>query len=213
MMRQLFAALSFAVLGLTSAVAADLQVGKEYTIIDPPMASTTPAGKVEVIEFFSYGCPHCKSFNPLIALWSAKLAKDVSFRKVPITFGRPAWARLASIFYSLETTGDLSKLEPLVFKALHDENANFNSDEAIVNWAGGKGADPKKVEAALGSFSLQSQIRRGDQEAQMAKITGVPAIVVGGRYLVRNDGANGYEDLLRITDELIAKVRKERGGK
>ncbi len=193
--------------------AADLQVGKEYTLIEPPVASTAPAGKIEVIEFFSYGCPHCRDFNPLVSTWVGKQPKDVSFRKVPISFGRPAWARLASIYYALESTGDLGKLENAVFKAIHDERVNFNSDESIATWAGSKGADAQKVANAIASFGMQSQIRRGDQEAQNAKISGVPAIVVAGKYLVNNAAANGYDDLLRITDALIAKARQERAGK
>ncbi len=212
-MRHLLAGLSMIIAFAAHAAPEELQVGREYTVIDPPMAQTAPTGKVEVIEFFSYGCPHCKEFNPLVSAWSAKLPKDVAFRKVPITFGRPAWARLASIHYALETTGDLAKLEMAVFKALHDERINFNSDESIVSWAASKGADGKKIEAALSSFGLQSQIRRGDQESQAAKIAGVPAIVVGGRYMVNNNAIKNYEDLLRITDALIVKSRQDRGGK
>lgn len=193
-------------------LAAELLAGKHYTVIEPPIASAAPAGKIEVIEFFSYGCPHCKDFSPLINQWAAKLPKDVSFRRVPVSFGRPAWEKLASIYYSLETTGNLAKLDEAVFKAIHDEHVNFSSNESITTWAASKGGDAKKIGEALDSFSMKSQIRRGDQEAQAAKIGGVPALVVGGRYYINNAEAKGYDELLRLTDDMIAQVRKN-GGK
>lgn len=193
------------------AFSADLQAGKQYTVIEPPLASNAPAGKIEVIEFFSYGCPHCKDFSPLITQWAAKLPKDVTFRRVPVSFGRPAWEKLASIYYSLETTGQLAKLDDAVFRAIHDERVNFSSNESITTWVASKGGDAKKVGEALDSFGMKSQIRRGDQEAQAAGINGVPALVVAGRYYIKNTEAKGYEDLLRFTDEVIAQVRKNSG--
>lgn len=199
------------ILGLT-AHADELEAGKHYTLIDPPLASTAPAGKIEVIEFFSYGCPHCSDFNPFVSAWSAKLPKDVSFRRVPVSFGRPAWEKLASIHYALESSGEMAKLDAAVFKAIHQERANFNSNEAITTWVAAQGGNAKRVGDALNGFSMQSLIRRGDQEAQSAKINGVPAIVVAGRYYVNNSAVKGHDELLRITDALIAQVRKN-GGK
>lgn len=203
----------FALIALLVPVAhgQSIEVGKHYTLIEPPLATSAPAGKIDIIEFFSYGCPHCADFSPAINAWAAKLPKDVSLRKVPVSFNRPAWARLASIYYGLEMTGDLARLDADVFKAVHHDRVNFNSDETIATWVGGKGGDARKMSEALASFGMQSRIRRGDQEAAAARITGVPAIVVGGRYLVNNAGATGYDDLLRITDALIVKARQ--GGK
>ncbi|MBK6636681.1 MAG: thiol:disulfide interchange protein DsbA/DsbL [Rhodocyclaceae bacterium] len=209
MMRRLnfFIAVFFAMLTLPS-LAQEVELGKHYTLVEPPLASSAPAGKIEVVEFFSYGCPHCADFHPIVNIWANKLPKDVSLRKVPVSFNRPAWARLAAMYYSMESSGDLAKLESALFKALHQERATFSDDQAFVTWAGGKGGDTKKISEALAGFGMQSRIRRGDQEATAARIGGVPAIVVGGRYLVNNSGANGYEDLLRITDALIAKARQ-----
>jgi thiol:disulfide interchange protein DsbA len=188
--------------------AADLQLGRDYTLIEPAMPQSNP-GKIEVIEFFSYGCPHCNEFNPLIKEWAAKAPSDITFRKVPITFGRPAWAKLASIYYALEATGDLAKLDSAVFTATNVDRVNFNNDEKIVEWAVSKGVNAKKFSDALSSFSMQSQLRRGDQDASAAKVSGVPAIVVAGRYLVRNEGASSYADLVRLTNDVIAKARQE----
>jgi thiol:disulfide interchange protein DsbA len=188
--------------------AADLQLGRDYTLIEPALQQSNP-GKIEVVEFFSYGCPHCKDFDPLIKEWAAKAPSDVVFRKVPVTFNRPQWTKLANIYYALETTGDLAKLDSAVFTAVHVDRINFASDEQIAAWAASKGANAKKVTDALGAFSMQSLIRRSDQDVAAAKVTGVPAIVVAGRYMVRNDGATSLADLVRLTNDVVAKARQE----
>ena len=199
-------------LGTGTALAADLQVGRDYSMIDPPQA-TSSAGKIEVIEFFSYGCPHCNTLNPLITAWAAKLPKDVVFRRIPVTFNRPAWARLAGIYYGLEATGNLEKLDSAVFAAIHDERVNFNSDEAVATWVASKGLDAKKWTDAVNSFSVQSRLKRIDQEAAGYRITGVPGLAINGRYLVNNTAAENYAALLALTDAVIAKARSENAGK
>lgn len=213
MKRTLLLALSWIVAAFAafalSAHAAELEVGKQYTLVNPPVTPSNP-GKIEVIEFFSYGCPHCSEFNPLVHEWAAKLPKDVSIRRVPISFGRPAWARLAKIYYALEATGDLDKLDADVFFAIHKQGNGFATEESIVKWVASKGIDAKKFSDAFNSFSINSQVQRGDQEGAAYRIQGVPAIVVDGRYLVINEGAGGYAGLLSITDGLIAKARSEK---
>lgn len=194
-----------------SATAAELQAGRDFKPINPPL--TTAKDKIEVIEFFSYGCPHCSDFHPIVSKWAASLPKDVSFRRVPVSFGRPEWARLAKIYYALEATGDLAKLDTAVFLAIHEQRVAFKSDEAVISWATGKGADAKKFGDAFNGFSMQSRVQRGDQDAAAAKIGGVPAIAVDGRFLVNNEAAGSYEDLVKIADALIAKARQDRKGK
>lgn len=193
------------------ALAADLQAGKHYTAVNPPLTSV--AGKIEVVEFFSYGCPHCKDFNPVIHNWSDKLPKDVTLRRVPITFGRPEWARLAKIYYALEATGNLAKLDNEVFAAIHDQRIRFANDDAVVQWVASKGGDAKKFSDAFNGFSIQSQVARGDQEASAYKIPGVPAIGVDGRFLMKGDATNSYGELLQFTDSMIAQARKEKAKK
>ena len=191
--------------------AAEPQVGKEFKLISPPLAS--PKDKIEVIEFFSYACNHCSDFHPLITQWAAKLPKDVSFRRVPVTFNRPEWARLSRIYYALEATGDLAKLDAAVFIAIHEQRVQFKTDEAVVAWAASKGADAKKFGDAMAAFSMQAKLQRADQDASTARITGVPSLAVDGRYLLNNEAVGNYEELLKLTDSVIAKVRQERKGK
>lgn len=192
-------------------LAAEPQAGREYKLIDPPLAAAK--GKIEVVEFFSYGCSHCNDFHPLISQWAAKLPKDVSFRRIPVSFNRPEWARLSRIYFALEATGDLAKLDAAVFIAIHENRIAFKTDEAAVAWAVSKGADAKKFADALGSFSMQSKVQRADQEATAARISGVPSLAVDGKFLVNNEATSNYEELLKLTDSIIAKARQDRKGK
>jgi thiol:disulfide interchange protein DsbA len=200
---------SFGIAG--TALAAEPQAGREFKPINPPLAS--PKDKIEVIEFFSYGCPHCSDFHPVIGKWVASLPKDVSFRRVPVSFGRAEWARLSKIFYSLEATGDLAKLDTAVFIAIHEQRVAFKTDEAVFSWVASKGADAKRFTEVFTGFSMQSKVQRADQDATAAKIGGVPSLAVDGKYLINNEAASSYEDLLRITDAVIAKARQERKGR
>ena len=204
---------SFALIAVApTAVAADLQAGRDYTLIEPaqPVAG---GGKIEVIEFFSYGCSHCNDFSPLVSAWAANLPKDVVFRRVPVSFNRPPWARLASIYYAIEATGNVEKLDALVFAAVHKDRVNFDSNETVANWATSKGADGKKIADAMGSFGVQSRLKAGDQEATRYGISGVPAMAVNGRYLVNNAAAPNYGSLLKLVDLVVAKARSETAAK
>lgn len=193
-------------LGMTLAVAAPLQAGRDYTVIDPPLG--TAKDKIEVIEFFSYGCPHCNDFHELIDAWAAKLPKDVVLRRVPVSFNRPSWAKLARLYYSLEASGEVNRLNGEVFKALHQDRINLGNDDALANWATQHGLETKKLTALMNSFGVQSLAARADQEAVAAKINGVPSLVVNGKYLLLNEAAGSYGELLKRTDLLIASERK-----
>lgn len=207
----LFATLISSVAASGAGFAAEPQAGRDFKPISPALA--TPKGKIEVLEFFSYGCPHCSDFHPLISQWAAKLPNDVSFRRVPVSFNRPEWARLSRLYFALEATGDLAKLDTAVFLALHEQRVTFKTDEAVISWAAGKGADGKKFGDALASFSMQSKVQRADQEATGARISGVPSLVVDGKFLINNEAAGNYDELLKLTDSVIAKARQEHKGK
>jgi thiol:disulfide interchange protein DsbA len=198
-------------LASSGSFAAELQAGRDYSLIDQPLI--TPKGKIEVIEFFSYGCPHCNEFHPSIDAWAAKLPKDVVLRRVPVSFNRPAWARLSRLYFALDASGEIARLNGAVFKALHEDRINFNSDEAIVNWAVKNGLDGKKFAAMMNSFGVQSMVMRADQEAVAARIQGVPSLVVDGKYLLSNEAAGGFDELLRRVDTLAAKARAAGKGK
>jgi thiol:disulfide interchange protein DsbA len=199
-------------LGATMSVSAPIfaqTAGREFNPINPIQPTDDPS-KIEVVEFFSYGCPHCADFNPLLNLWAAKLPADVVLKKVPVSFGRAAWANAAKLYYALEVTGDLKRLEGDVFKAIHQERTNLFDEKTINSWVAARGVDGKKFSEAFGSFGVMSKLRRGDQMAQGYKIEGVPAMAVDGKFLI---AAMGFEQQLATADKLIARARSEKSGK
>ncbi|MDX9943949.1 MAG: thiol:disulfide interchange protein DsbA/DsbL [Azonexus sp.] len=199
-------------LGAAMSVSAPLfaqTAGREFNPINPIQPTDDPS-KIEVVEFFSYGCPHCADFNPLLNLWAAKLPADVVLKKVPVSFGRAAWANAAKLYYALEVTGDLKRLEGDVFKAIHQERTNLFDEKTINSWVAARGVDGKKFSEAFGSFGVMSKLRRGDQMAQAFKIEGVPALAVDGKFLI---AAMGFEQQLATADKLIARARSEKSGK
>jgi len=197
-----------ATLGVAGPLAAQTS-GREFVLLNPAQPTDDPT-KIEVIEFFSYGCPHCADFNPLLNQWAAKLPADVVLRKVPVTFGRAAWSNIGKLYYALELTGDLKRLESDVFKAIHKERTNLFDEKSILSWVAARGVDRQKFADAFGSFGVQSKLRRGDQLAAAYKIEGVPALGVDGKFLI---GSMGFDQQLAVADKLIARARSEKAGK
>lgn len=193
-------------------VRAELAVGRDYVPIIPAQATDNPA-KLEVLEFFSYGCPHCNEFHPLISKWSASLPSDVVLKRVPISFGRPQWASLSRLYYALEATGDLARLDGAVFQAIHKAGARLYDDKSILEWVVAQGVDGKRFGDAYNSFGVVSKAKRADQLAQLYKIQGVPAMAVNGKYLVTGKDMKGLAELLSLTDQVVDKARSERTGK
>lgn len=191
------------------AVATELAVGRDYVPIVPAQQTDNP-NKIEVLEFFSYGCPHCNDFNPIVGKWSSALPGDVVFKRVPVTFGRPQWASLAKLYYALEATGDLARLDGMVFNALHKSGDRLYDEQTITDWVAARGVDRKKFTEAYQSFGVNSKVRRADQMVQAYKISGVPAMTVDGKYLVTGKELAGLQDVPGLTDRVIDKARSER---
>ena len=204
-----FALAVFSLMVLALPARAELAAGTDYAEINPPLAVDNPA-KIEVIEFFSYACPHCNDLNPTVKKWAAKLPADVVLRKVPVSFGRAAWGNAAKLFYALEVTGDVKRLEADVFKAIHQERTNLFDEKTITAWVTARGVDGKKFTEAFGSFGVQSKLRRGDQLAHAYKIEGVPALAVDGKFLI---ATLPFDQQLAVADKLIARARSEKAGK
>ena len=203
------AAIAFALLALPVAAQAQLAVGRDYAVIEPALPTDNPA-KIEVIEFFSYACPHCSDLNPYVVKWSAKLPADVAFRRVPVGFGNPFYQLMAKLYYALEAIGELNRLDTAVFTAIHEKGLKLIDDKSVLDWVTAQGVDAKTFSDAYNSFGVMSKIKRAEQLAQSSKIRGVPAIVVDGRYLVVGQAIKGHADLLVLTDKVIDKRRTER---
>ena len=184
--------------------------GVEYRELSTAVPTDYP-GKIEVIEFFWYGCPHCYKFEPVIEPWLKKLPKDVQFRRVPAMFNEE-WARGGRAFFALEAIGEGERLHKPLFDAVHTGSRLRVADEAaLTEWLGKQGVDTKKFAAAYRSFSVEGKLKRAAQLTQAYKIEGVPSMAVNGKYLVVTDNLNSFEQLLSVADYLIEKSRKSAG--
>lgn len=171
-----------------------------------PAQSTEPGNKVEVIEFFWYGCPHCFDLEPTLKKWLAKMPADVTFKRVPAIF-RQSWVPGAQTYYTLETLGELDRLHGKVFDAIHVDRQPFNDIGAISTWMGKNGIDAKKFEETAKSFAVSGKVQRAQQMSAAYQLTGVPALVVDGKYIALG---NSFDGMLANLDALIDKARAER---
>src|SRR6478672_12287373 len=167
----LLAAVAFA----SGNAAAQLVEGKNYARITNPQPVKT-GRKIEVIEFFSYGCPHCAELEPHLDAWLAKLPPDVAFRRVPVSF-QQRWAALAKVYYTLDALGVEAKLSPDVFKAIHGQGTALWDDKVFYDWAASKGLERKKVEEVSKSFAIDGKMKRALQLAQQYRVDSVPTVV------------------------------------
>ncbi|MGP8034420.1 MAG: thiol:disulfide interchange protein DsbA/DsbL [Steroidobacteraceae bacterium] len=190
---------------------AQLVEGTDYRTLTPAQPTTSP-GKIEVLEFFSYACPHCSKFYPLVSAWAAKLPKDVVFKRVAVGYGRPQWLNLSRTYYALEATGDLGKLDGALFHAIHDEQLPLFDEQSIADWIGKHGGNADRFANAYVSFGVNNQTVQADQMVEDYQISGIPALAVNGRYVVISpteaaDEEQTFRELLARTDKVIALAR------
>ena len=205
-------ALSAALL-FSCALAMAQEEGKDFRKVVPPQPTGSP-GKIEVVEFFSYGCPHCAHFYPLLESWRAKLPGDVVLRRVPVGFNRQAWINLQDAYYALEASGDLARLDGALFSAIHDKREQLFDEPSLADWVTKNGGNGDKFASAYTSFVINSQTVRADEMAEKFAIDSVPSMAVNGEYVALGGATPGEEaylqQLLVNTDKLIARVRSER---
>lgn len=185
------------------------QAGAEYLPLDKPAAVDAPAGKIEVVEFFWYNCPHCNAFEPVLANWTQRLPKDVAFRRVPVAFAS-SFAAQQRLYYALEAMGLVDKLHAKVFYAIHVERKRLEKPEAIIDWIGAQGVDKAKFSEHFNSFSTASKTNRASQLTAAYKVEGVPAMGVAGRFYTDGTMAKGMEHVLQVVDYLVGEIRKGR---
>lgn len=205
--RNFLQALVFAVSAMTVGVAGAQVAGKEYSMLDPAQPSESP-GKIEVLEFFSYGCIHCYKLHPFAKQWAAKAPADVVFKRIPVTFKRPQLRPLAKMFYALESTGDLARLDDAIFAAYHDQKVQLATDEQVSKWVASQGVDAKRFSDAFNSFGVQNKVARAEQLTDVYRVAGTPQVYVDGRYMVINEGRQSYGEIFQIADKLIGLARQ-----
>lgn len=178
----------------------------DFRTLTPPQPTSNP-GKIEVIEFFSFACPHCNAFYPLLTTWAAKQPNDVVLVQVPVGFNRPPWINLQRAYYALQSSGDIGRLEGALFHAIHEEGRQLFDEQSLADWVGANGGNSDKFAAAYASFAVNNQTVQSDSEAEMYGVEGVPTMAVNGEYVAQG---KTFAEILDHTDKLIAKVRAER---
>ncbi|MCB5188996.1 thiol:disulfide interchange protein DsbA/DsbL [Methylobacillus caricis] len=196
----------------SATVMAEPQLGNEFNQTAKTIKTDTPA-KIEVLEIFWYGCPHCYHLEPILEPWVKKLPADVYFKRVP-GVPRPDWAPAAKAFYALEALGLTNKLHTQLFDAIHKARTlNPTVDAPLIDWISQKGGlDRKKVEEAFNSFSTNNNVVKAMNTFRDSGATGVPALIIDGRYITSSSMAGGNQAVLKVADYLIENVRREKTG-
>ena len=173
-----------------------------------------PVGKIEVIEFFWYECPHCNALEPALDAWTRRLPDDVAFRRVPVWFREEPFGPQQRLFYTLEALGLVPTLHRKVFQAIHGERARVRTAEDMAAFALKNGADPIAFMTTYNSFGVQTKAQQARQTASAYKIDAVPAMGVQGRYYTNGNLANAglppgpIDRMLGVVDALVGKVRQ-----
>jgi len=180
-----------------------------YTELKPTQPTESAAGKIEVLEFFWYGCPHCYSLEPSIEVWTKKLPADVQFRRVPAVFNE-RWGYDAAIFYTFEALGVLNKLHRPFFDAIHRDRLRSDNQQALSEWLQKNGVDSNRFFDTMKSFGVQTKLRRAAQLSVAYRIDGTPAMAVQGRYTVSAEQGRSHQGMLDTVDYLLDIARKQK---
>ena len=180
--------------------------GQTFAPLNVPAQAT--GGKIDVLEFFSYGCPHCHDFSEPFERWSRKQPKDVVVRRVPVTFGRPQWVVLGRLFYTIQIM-KLPQLDAAAFAAIHQQGKMLYEDQAVLQWAASQpGVDANKFKEVYFSQEVTNAMKKADAMAAAYQIDAVPTIIVGGRYKMLQQRGMSFTDLLANTDAVIKLARQ-----
>lgn len=203
-------ALGAAALGLPQLALAQRppQDGKDFRALDKRMPADAPAGKIEVIEFFWYSCPHCNAFEPKLNAWlKSRLPADAVFHRVPVAF-RDDFVPQQRLYYTLEALGKVEELHGKVFAEIHVNRNPLNREDLILAFAEKNGLDKAKFRELYNSFTVQTKARRAKQLQDGYGVEGVPALGVAGRYYTDGDLAGNMDRALQVVEYLVGEARK-----
>ena len=199
---------SFMAASITVSAQEQMAEGMEFLRLKAPQAVESGA-KIEVIEFYSYGCNHCRDLEEFLGPWIKKVPADVSFKRIPVAF-QPAWASLGKIYYTLEALGR-EDLTPKVFLAIHGAGTKLHEEKVFFDWATNNGLDAAKVQEMWGSFAVNSKMNRAKTLAANYSVDSVPMLFIDGKFKIQPHLLKGsHKDVPAALDFLIAKSRTER---
>jgi thiol:disulfide interchange protein DsbA len=182
--------------------------GKHFVRLTQPVPTSAGPGKIELIEFFWYGCPHCNAFEPALDTWIRQLPADVAFRRVPVAFSVEPFVAHQRIFYALDSLGLVGAMHRKVFYAIHSDRLRLDKPAEIEAFMARNGVDATQFMEAFGSFTTQAKLRQANQLVDGYKIDGVPAIGIHGRYYTSGSLAGSNDKALAVTDVLVQRLRK-----
>ncbi|ALL63268.1 Periplasmic thiol:disulfide interchange protein DsbA [Paraburkholderia caribensis MBA4] len=183
--------------------------GKDYTVLSTPQPVEAAAGKIEVIEFMWYGCPHCNEFDPYLEAWVKKQGPDVVFKRVPVAF-RDDFIPHSKLYHAVDALGLANQLTPDIFHEIHVNKNYLLTPEDQAKFLKTKGVDPKKFMDAYNSFSTQSAVQRDKKLIEDFKIDGVPTLAVQGKYETGPAQTNSLPGTIQVLDYLVAQVRAKK---
>ena len=189
-------------------LAAGASAQAPFATLSPPQP-TEGGGKIEVVEFFWYGCPHCYSLEPSVNNWLKTAPKDVTFKRVPAVPSE-GWGEMAKVYYTLETMGLLEQYHPKIFDAMHKSNLNLSNKKIRDKWLADNGVDPAKYAEVEKSFTVATKVNRAKQLTYAYKVDSVPRVFVDGKYYTSAEQAGGADRMFAIVDQLVARSRKEK---
>ncbi|GLZ86277.1 thiol:disulfide interchange protein DsbA [Metapseudomonas resinovorans] len=192
-------------LGMSAVQADDIEAGKQYVELNSPVPVAVP-GKIEVVELFWYGCPHCYQFEPTLNPWAEKLPEDVNFVRIPAMFGG-LWNVHGQLFITLESMKVEQQVHKAVFDAIHKEGKKLATPEEMAEFLAGQGVDKDAFLKAYNSFAVKGQMEKAKKLAMAYQITGVPTLVVNGKYRFDISSSGGPEQTLKVAEHLIEKER------
>jgi len=200
--------LSFSAIALSQHALAEPVAGKDFEVVSN-VIPTDDASKIEVMEIFWYGCPHCYHMEKPIVPWIKKLPADVSFKHMP-ALPRADWAPMAKTFFAMESLGILGKFHGKLFDAIHKQRSlSPTNEKAAINWLTTvSGLDRVKVEQAFNSFSVNTNLKRAAQVFRASGATGVPSLVIDGKYITSGTMAGNNAQALKVADYIIDNIRK-----
>ena len=183
------------------------QEGKQYLRLATPAPTEAPQGKVEVVEFFWYSCPHCNAFEPTFAAWKQQVPAHVAVRRVPVAFNA-SFVPQQKLYYTLAAMDNFDALHVKVFHAIHVERNKLAKDEDIFNWVAKQGVDVNKFKEIYNSFSVSNQVRKATQLQQAYDVEGVPSMGVAGRFYTDGPRAGNMTNVLRVVEHLVQQSQK-----
>lgn len=186
--------------------AAEYKEGTHYSVV--PQQSTDSGDKIEILEFFWYGCPHCYSFEPFVQSWKKTKPANVEFKRVPAIF-RPDWEIQARTYYALSSMGVIEDLHGKIFAAVHKDKKRLNSKEELTEFVVKNGVNKDAFLKEYDSFAVDGMVRKAKKKQTAYKLQGVPSVAVNGKYLTSGSMSGSYDNLINIMNHLIELETKK----